>query len=451
MKSITQRKWVMGLTQLLYLSILITPYAPPVFLFLIGIITIFIYREKWPLLSWPENIFLGFVLLSAISWAVSPSWYQITTEPVPIQSFPVGIVPVFLFVTYYLLTVWIKGIVKWSPAEVRRMYIYFWLGGLYVVAVVLIQQMSGSMNGSELLEHLLNFYRENQWQSENPERSAGTAGNSNITAAMLICFALMSIYAQSVLYKRWQKITAFGVFLLFCYSIYLTGSRGAWVGLVVGLLVQIWMKGHRKITLAILLSLGSVVALFPSLIPRSDTILTTFQARMKIWKVAVEIFKEHWLIGALPLHFAQIFHQKTGEAVYHAHNVFLGIASEFGIIGFGLFVMLIVVTMIRARRWRKLTNSKEERCLAGMLVSLIIALLGQGMYDYPLLTPQVGLIFMLSIIIIHSQYERALKMKNDGDLKYEVKSSKTLDFKPVSTFIIGMKNLFKSEHSRRLR
>jgi O-antigen ligase len=209
-----------------------------------------------------------------------------------------------------------------------------------------------------------------------------------------------------VLKKGWQKAGAFLLFIVYGVAIWCTGSRGAWVGLIIGLIVQVWMTGRRKPTVALTLFVIGLVTFFPQVIPRSDTLGSTIRARIQVWSTAFQIFREHWLLGTLPLHFGQIFTKKAGFYVYHAHNIFLGIAAEYGAIGLMLFLALVLMTVKRARRWRKVANQKEEKRLAGMLLSQTIALLGHGMYDYPIIAPQVGLMFMLSVIIIHTQYER---------------------------------------------
>ncbi|TCS92795.1 O-antigen ligase family protein [Hazenella coriacea] len=397
MKPDINRKFVMGLTQFLYLSILLSPFAPPVALLVIGVATILLYKQKWNFLGWPEGIFLGFMILSFVSWLFNPSWFY---------WIPIGIIPIALFGAYFLLTLWIRDIVKWTWQDVEKMYIHFWLGGLYVAAIVIIQQVDWAVLDSSWLGNILKFYNEFRWQSEHSVRSVGTAGNSNLAAAMLICFTLMSIYASSVLQKNWQKLVSFGALLLFCIAIWCTGSRGAWVGLVLGLIVQVWMTGHRKRTVALTLFLIILVSIYPQVIPRKDSLISTAEVRFSVWSNAFKVFQDYWLFGTLPLHFGQVFSEKAGFYVYHAHNVILGVASEFGVIGLALFTSLIFTTLRRARRWRKNANSKEEKRLAGMLISQVIALLGHGMYDYPIIAPQVGLMFFLSVIIIHTQYER---------------------------------------------
>jgi len=244
-------------------------------------------------------------------------------------------------------------------------------------------------------------------------RSVGTSTNSNLAAALLICLALISTYAFSVLKKRWQKVAALAAFFLFCVAIWMTGSRGAWVGLTVGLLVQVWMTGNRRRTVllfAFLVLLGYVIYTNQTLIPREETLFATITVRIFVWQNAFRIFQDHWLLGVLPLHFSQVFAELTGKHIYHAHNIFLGVATEFGVVGLVLFLLMIGLTVYRARKWRKMAIRLEEKRLSGMMLSLIFAFLGHGMYDYTIIAPQVGSLFFLSVILIHWQYERRCRM-----------------------------------------
>lgn len=385
------------LVHLLFLTILVSPWLPPLVLIGIGLLTPFFYKGKWPIRGCPEGIFLGFALLSLISWAFNPSWFW---------WIPIGIIPLMLFGLYYLLTVWIKCLVEWSWQQIQRLYLQCWLGGIYVAAVVILQKWNLLPNKKSFWTYLLGYYP--MWQTD-MGRSVGTAANSNLAAAMLICLALMSIYASSVVRGAWKKTGCFAVFALYSVAIWCTGSRGAWVGLLIGLLVQVWMTGNRRRTVLLfcaLLILGGVIYTNQTLIPREETLFATVEVRIFVWQHAFQIFREHWLLGVLPLHFGQLFAKMTGIYIFHAHNVFLGIATEYGIVGLGLFLALVVVTTYRARRWRKTANRKEEKRLAGLLISIIFALLGHGMYDYPIISPQIGLIFIMSLIMIHGQYER---------------------------------------------
>jgi putative inorganic carbon (hco3(-)) transporter len=392
------------LTQFLYISILFSPVLPPVVLLAIGLATPFLYKGKWKASGLPEGVFLGFVVLSFISWLFNP--YLV------MELIPAGFFPILFFGLYYLLTIWVKHVLQWTWEDFQKMYMQFWFLGLYVAVVTILQRVDIIPKDKNLLFYFLGWYPMQQAESV---RSIGTASNSNLAAAMLICLALLSIYASSIVKTQWQKVGCFAAFFLFGAAIWCTGSRGAWVGLLIGMLMQVWMTGNRRRTVALflgLLILGLIIYTNKTLIPREETLFATAEVRIFVWQNSFEIFKEHWLLGVLPLHFGHIFEEMTGRYLFHAHNVFLGIASEYGIVGLFLFLMLVVTTTSRARRWRKTANKKEEKRLAGMLISLMYALLGHGMYDYPIISPQIGIIFMLAVIVIHTQYEqRCLKKK----------------------------------------
>lgn len=437
------------LTAFLYLSILISPFLPPIALALLSFATIYYVRGNWEWKSWPETTFLGFMCVIIVSWCYNPTWYNLKDLGL---SFPIGIVPLVTFGAYYMLAMWIRKVLNFNWMDLQKVYLTFWLSGFYVVAIVFLQQLDWHGLHSTWLGDLLDFYRTYRYQSEKSIRSIGTTGNSNLTAALLICFALMSIYASSVLKRKWKKILAFSAFFVFCTAIWCTGSRGAWVGLVIGLLVQVWMTGQRKWTMGLFFFLVSVVLFFPTVIPRKDTLAGTIEVRFKVWSTAWEIFQDNWLFGALPIHFGQLFKQKTGEIIYHAHNVVLGIASEYGVIGLILFSSLIFMTIRRARHWRKAANRKEEKRLAGMLISQTIALLGHGMYDYPIVSPQVGLLFMLSVVMIHTQYERRCEARPDwSDPKdsesdpVEWTKKASFPLKRISAILFTVRNFIKNE------
>ncbi len=382
--------------QFLYFSILISPWLPPIALLGTGIMALFSLRGKFPIKGWPETVFLGFIFLSIISWFFNVSWFL---------SIPVVVFPVVLFGLYYLLAVWIKHL-KWTWKKIEGLYIQFLFLGIYSAVVTILQRIGWIPSYKADWTIFLGYYPLLQSQSI---RSVGFTTNSNLTAAILVCLALISIYAMSVLDGKWKRAGALGLFFLFGVAIWCTGSRGAWVGLIVGLLVQVWMTGNRRRTVGILfglLLLGIAAYINRNLIPRSETLVSTAKVRLFVWEKAFEIFQDNWLVGVLPLHFGEVFEQYTGEYLYHAHNILLGVAAEYGIFGLIIFTALIFITLVRARRWRKMAVEKKEKRLAGMLSSLLVAMMGHGMYDYPIISPQVGILFMLSIIFIHAQYEQ---------------------------------------------
>ena len=90
--------------------------------------------------------------------------------------------------------------------------------------------------------------------------------------------------------------------------------------------------------------------------------------RVLFWQGALEIFKEHWLIGSGPLSFAILFPKYyihvtpilNGQTLSsgippHAHNLFLQTASDSGLIGIGL--LLTFLTFFYLRTYKLFINS----------------------------------------------------------------------------------------------
>ncbi|MCS1352040.1 O-antigen ligase [Mechercharimyces sp. CAU 1602] len=381
----------------LYISILISPVIPVLILAWMGIQSVVQRQFNWKVKAWPEGFFLLLMAISLLSWVLEPVYYY---------GIPIVLIPMLTFFLYYTLSLWVKSL-GWTWRQIQRVYLLFWLLGLYPAVVATLQRLGWFPMYKEPLLFILGYY---PLQNISHTRVVATALNSNLAAAMFICLALISIYAAYVLTVKWQKWFALACFFFYCTTIWFTGSRGAWVGLLIGLLVQVWMTGNRKRTVGLFLSLVGLAALVytnRTLIPREETLFATAKVRIGVWQNSFQIFLDHWALGTLPLRFGQLFYERTGDTINHAHNTFLSVASEYGVAGFVGFCLLVVLTISRARRWRKDAILRVEKRLAGMLTSVVVALLSHGMYDHPIQTPQIGLLFFFSVILIHDQYERS--------------------------------------------
>ncbi|MFX7257629.1 O-antigen ligase family protein, partial [Acinetobacter baumannii] len=86
------------------------------------------------------------------------------------------------------------------------------------------------------------------------------------------------------------------------------------------------------------------------------------QSSLEIWQVAWQAFKEHPLtgIGANRFGLYYLEHRPPNAlepAAPHAHNLFLNLLAETGLLGTAAFLILwgaIVRTLIRLRAWNGL-------------------------------------------------------------------------------------------------
>jgi len=164
--------------------------------------------------------------------------------------------------------------------------------------------------------------------------------------------------------------TTFNVFLFFCFIVLLTAlfftfSRGAWAGLIIGLLaiffILLWRKdgaGQKK--LLEITGIGAIIILILFNL-YGDLVLTRLSKdtrleiksnmeRIESYKYAKEIIKKHWLFGVGIGNYTLALKDeiKSDQPSYFyqpVHNTFLLIWSEagiFGLIGFIGLICLII-------------------------------------------------------------------------------------------------------------
>ena len=126
------------------------------------------------------------------------------------------------------------------------------------------------------------------------------------------------------------------------FGLVLTGSRAALIGLVGGLLWLFWLRlprGARRFGFAALglVGLGLLGVLWPKLSALRLFSLGEVTARSDIWQGAWTAFMTHPLrglgAGGFPHYWAETHSGVGGEAVQHAHNVWLEFASSYGVLG----------------------------------------------------------------------------------------------------------------------
>lgn len=120
---------------------------------------------------------------------------------------------------------------------------------------------------------------------------------------------------------------------------------------------------------------------------------TSVGQRLTYWQGSLQIIREHPLIGVgtggYPEAMKRLYPQEPGR-FSHAHNYYLVLATQYGLLGLVLFIWLCWVTVRRAwpcrDRW------------GGFAVLSVLAVLGIGcLTDATLQSPQAGILFAAMI------------------------------------------------------
>jgi putative inorganic carbon (HCO3(-)) transporter len=152
--------------------------------------------------------------------------------------------------------------------------------------------------------------------------------------------------------------------LLFVFAVYLTGSRGAVLGLVV-ILGLYFTTRLPKVVAIILTILGGTGALAINAFGTRAISLSGGMDRLGIWSSGLSYFKRSPVWGIGPRNFVQEFGMT-------AHNSFLLVAAELGLVGLFLWVAMSLVTIIQLNKIARLKNVSGEirRWAIGLKISL---------------------------------------------------------------------------------
>lgn len=209
-------------------------------------------------------------------------------------------------------------------------------------------------------------------------RIYSTFGNPNVAGDWFALLALISVYflEQSSYKKKGFYAFAMGVFIT---ALLFTGSKGSIIGLILGLIVFAVFSKKKKtkwvIGLTIIAIVGAALVL-PELNRPSNY-------RNALWLKSLLLYKNHPLFGVGLL---GIF-ERTGEI--HSHNIWISLLGMLGIVGFGLYLGM------KLYLYNSLLKLKEVGCKLLPLLGAIQALVvGHGLVDFTVMTPQGGLLFV---------------------------------------------------------
>lgn len=224
---------------------------------------------------------------------------------------------------------------------------------------------------------------------------------------------LMPIAFCFFMYKKTNKIFAFFTLLIMFLAFLLTFSRGGYLGFLVFFVVTLLLyfglfkKRINKNTLftisAVIIALGLIFSgtVFGERLSSSFSMSDISNSgRINIWKVSVEVFKENPLLGAglgsLPLFFQPSLSIKSP---INAHNTYLDIASELGIIGLMLFLAIFFYafnTLLRNIRMQKEISYLSLGLLGSFVWFLTHSFFETSLFSVPVLT---SLLFLIAVAI----------------------------------------------------
>ena len=221
-------------------------------------------------------------------------------------------------------------------------------------------------------------------------------------------------------YKRIKKDKGILMLLTLLISfwwmlIFAAGARGTSVSVLCSLLVLI--VAFKKDTLQLLkngtltfFSGGIFYIILFKLIPTESTSIpvlrSTDSGRFEMWENAIELWTQNPIFGVGPMHYAKI---RGGEPYFAApHNFYLQFLSEWGLIAFLAFIILIIIFLVMinknySNKKRNMPNKTIYLAFAWSITSAFIHSFFSGVFNTPM--SQMWLVLVLAWFIGYKRNE----------------------------------------------
>lgn len=242
-------------------------------------------------------------------------------------------------------------------------------------------------------------------------RAIGLGKDPNYTAAAIIMgvfFALPLLRRGRSPGRRLLVLSSLGLMGL---AFLLTLSRGGFVAL--GLMGIYWLLQERRKGRALVLVLAALIVgafLAPERYRERISTLADYQtdvslaSRFQEARAALMMIRDHPFFGVgfenMPDNYARYVTPEVGKEVRAAHNLYLNLAADIGLIGFAVFAWIIVISWRSLRRVGKESPPGDWLGYAARMISLgFVGYLAASLFVSNLLEKELWIILAAGTVL----------------------------------------------------
>jgi O-antigen ligase len=235
----------------------------------------------------------------------------------------------------------------------------------------------------------------------------GPFHHNNGLAAYLICVLLVILYWVFSENKKIIKFSAVAIFFSGVFILSYSYSRGGWLIFIVAIvLLAFLLKEFRFLGFSLFLTiiLGLRFSFFKSIIFKDS-------GRFELWDVSLRMIREHPLLGNGIGTFMALFRSFSPvRAISYAHNCFLQLWAEAGLVAVATFIIFVVKTLSSGL----LFYNKTKDSIFAITVCAIAVYLCHSFFDTHLFSPQLAFLFwaLMGLLKGYTEYYKSLEDLN---------------------------------------
>ena len=248
-----------------------------------------------------------------------------------------------------------------------------------------------------------------------PGRISVLFDNANILAAYLLPAAPVALAMAGSQRSGAARLGYLLIFLAVSAALLVTWSRGAWLGILVALLVYCLLSGGASPVFVILFGVGLpfvpyflpetvIQRFFSALAPILNSGVTdsSISYRMQIWRGTAALLRDHGIggIGVGNDAFASVYPQYAlsgSETAVHTHSLYLQLLTELGVMGGVAILLLGALLFFGVLSHKRLERRDAMRTLHIGIFTAILGVLVMGLGDDVFYSPRIFcLVFLLA-------------------------------------------------------
>jgi O-antigen ligase len=240
-------------------------------------------------------------------------------------------------------------------------------------------------------------------------RATGTIIDPNILAGYLILLIPLLVAVGLSFRRRSVLIGTALAFIVLGIALAATLSRSGWLGMGVATiaLVMLFPKERWKVLLlvggvaVILVGVGLLGPVADRLNPNgTQSPVSMFLDRYNVWTASIVMFAQHPIFGVGVMNFVNFLPSNSiqgTEILPHAHNIFLNMAAERGVIGLVTFAVVVVILFRTLWRTLPLARSRQDHALVAGLLAMFAGYFAHSMFEVSYYDYKVLLLFWILV------------------------------------------------------